>query len=131
MAERQIDPRLKKIIADGDTKTLVSYAMELGERVAGEDLGRTQIRNIYGMVKAFESKRTRDYDQLIMMLPKLRYAAARESRLKPLEEALSDGITLIGEDEERFRRFADFFEAVVAYHYAASEDRKKDKKERG
>jgi CRISPR type III-A-associated protein Csm2 len=128
MAQRQIDPRLKKIIADGDTDTLISYAMELGERVAGEDLGRTQIRNIYGMVKAFESKQPREYDHLKLMIPKLHYAAARESKLKPLVEALSDGIGLVEDDDKRFRRFASFFEAVVAYHYAASEDRKKKRR---
>jgi CRISPR-associated protein Csm2 len=120
MAQRKADPRLETIITKGDAKTLVSYAMELGEEVAGEDLTRTQIRNIYGMVKAFEAKQTRDYDELILMLPKLRYAAAREEKLKPLVEALSDAILLIGKDEKRFQRFARFFEAVVAYHYAAS-----------
>jgi CRISPR/Cas system CSM-associated protein Csm2 small subunit len=110
MAQRKADPRLETIITKGDAKTLVSYAMELGEEVAGEDLTRTQIRNIYGMVKAFEAKQTRDYDELILMLPKL----------KPLVEALSDAILLIDKDEKRFQRFARFFEAVVAYHYAAS-----------
>ena len=63
----------------------------------GIDLGTTntvvtvdrQIRNIYGMVKAFESRRPRDYDQLKLLIPKLHYAAARESKLKPLVEALT------------------------------------------
>jgi CRISPR-associated protein Csm2 len=128
MEQRRIDPRLKKIISQGDTDTLISYAMELGERVAGEDLGRTQIRNIYGMVKAFESRLPRDYDQLKLLIPKLHYAAARQGKLAPLVEALTDGITLIEGQDERFRRFANFFEAVVAYHYAASEDRKKSRR---
>jgi CRISPR-associated protein Csm2 len=128
MAEKRIDPRLRKIISEGDTDTLISYATELGERVAGEDLGRTQIRNIYGMVKAFESSRPRDYDQLKLLIPKLHYAAARQGKLTPLVEALTDGITLIEGQDERFKRFANFFEAVVAYHYAASEDRKKSRR---
>jgi len=130
MTKKRTDPRLNKIIADGDMDILISYAMELGQRVAGEDLGRTQVRNIYGMVKAFESKRDRDYDQLKLLIPKLHYAAARESKLVPLVEALSDSIMLVGKDAGRFKRFADFFEAVVAYHYAASEDRKKQKRRR-
>ena len=125
MEKKRIDPRLTKVIVQGDTDTLISYAMELGQRVAGEDLGRTQIRNIYGMVKTFESRQPHDYDQLKLLIPKLHYAAARESRLGPLVEALSDGITLIEDDANRFKRFTSFFEAVVAYHYAASKDRKK------
>jgi CRISPR-associated protein Csm2 len=128
MEQRRVDPRLTKIIEEGDTDTLISYAMELGQRVAGEELGRTQIRNIYGMVKAFESKGLREargYDQLKLLIPKLHYAAARESRLEPLVEALTSGIQLIEGKEERFKRFANFFEAVVAYHYAESEKRKR------
>jgi CRISPR-associated protein Csm2 len=125
MAQKRIDSRLNKIITEGDTDILISYAMELGQRVAGEDLGRTQIRNIYSMVKAFESKRPYDFDQLKLLIPKLHYAAARESKLTPLVEALSDGIRLVEDDDERFKRFANFFEALVAYHYAASEERKK------
>lgn len=128
MAQQRIDPRLKKIIVEGDTDTLISYALELGQRIAGRDLGRTQIRNIYGMVKGFESKQSHDYDQLKLLIPKLHYAAARESKLEPLVEALSGGIQLIEgreeEKKERFQRFANFFEAVVAYHYAESEKSK-------
>jgi CRISPR type III-A-associated protein Csm2 len=116
---------LTKIIEQGDTDTLISYAMELGQRVAGEDLGRTQVRNIYGMVKAFESKQPRDYDQLKLLIPKLHYAAAREPKLEPLVDALDSSIRLIEGQEDRFKRFASFFEAVVAYHYAQSEKRKR------
>ena len=96
MDNKRIDPRLVKIIAEGDTDTLISYAMELGQRVAEQDLGRTQIRNIYGMVKAFEAKRPHNYDQLKLLVPKLHYAAARQSKLTPLVTALSDGITFGG-----------------------------------
>jgi CRISPR type III-A-associated protein Csm2 len=124
MEQRRVDPRLTKIIEEGDTDTLISYAMELGQRVAGQDLGRTQIRNIYGMVKAFESKQPYDYDQLKLLIPKLHYAAARENKLEPLVEALTSSIQLIEGQEDRFKRFASFFEAVVAYHYAASQKRK-------
>ena len=127
MAQQRTDPRLDKTITEGDPDTLISYAMELGQRVADQDLGRTQIRNIYGMVKAFQSKRQRDYRQLKLLIPKLKYAAARQTKLTPLVEALSDGIQLVGNDADRFKNFADFFEAVVAYHYAASEERKKQR----
>jgi CRISPR-associated protein Csm2 len=94
--------------------------MELGQRAAGEELGRTQIRNIYDTIKALHSKRQRDYRKLILMLPKLQYAAARKSELKPLVDALCDGIQLVEGQDDRFENFVDFFEAVVAYHYVAS-----------
>ena len=124
---RSMASLLEKIIVERNVDTLVEYADYLGRRVAGEELGRTQIRNIYGMVKAFQSKRQSDLSQLKLMIPKLKYAAARESKLSPLVEALSKGIELVGTDPNRFKNFADFFEAVVAYHYVASEERKKQK----
>lgn len=125
MAQNDLKAKMRKIIVDGDTDELIGYALQLGQRVAGEELGRTQVRNIYGMVKGFESKQPRRYDQLKLLIPKLHYAAARESKLKPLVDALDCGIRLIEGKEDRFKRFASFFEAVVAYHYAESEKGKK------
>lgn len=127
MTQERTDPRLDKTISEGDPDTLIKYAMELGQRVAEQELGRTAIRNIYDMVKALQSKRLPDYRQLKLLIPKLKYAAARQPKLAPLADALSDGIWLVGNDANRFKNFADFFEAVVAYHYAASEERKKQR----
>jgi len=117
MAQNDLKTKMTNIIVNGDVDELIEYAMQLGQSLRKEELGRTQMRNIYGMVKTFETRRPRNYDQLKLLIPKLHYAAARESKLGDLVEALRVGIQLIDGQEDRFRRFASFFEAVVAYHY--------------
>jgi CRISPR type III-A-associated protein Csm2 len=128
-----MDPRLNQIINEGNADVLVSYARELGSSVAVDDLGRTQIRNIFGMIKQIQSTglggdNTR---RLKLLIPKLDYAAAREKKLKKLVESLTNGIQLVGNDPTKFNRFADFFEATVAYHYVVSEDKKDQRRQKG
>jgi CRISPR/Cas system CSM-associated protein Csm2 small subunit len=38
--------------------------------------------------------------------------------LEPLTKALTEGIPLVGDDQQRLRNLADFFEATVAYFMA-------------
>lgn len=125
MAHEKTDPKLEKIISQGDPEALIDVALKLGQSTAAEELGRTAIRNIYGMVKSLQSERQPDFRQLKLLIPKLKYAAARQPKLNQLTESLIDAIWLVGSDIDRFKHFADFFEAVVAYHYAASEELKK------
>jgi len=116
--------KLEQIIIHGNADILLEYSQQLGRQAAGEDLGRTQIRNIYGMVKKFQAKSNRDYQQLKLLIFKLKYAAAREKSLNTLVDALCEGIILVAENEIYFKNFANFFEAIVAYHYVASEEKK-------
>lgn len=118
------DPRVRQIIKYGDANLIIELSNELGRSLADADLGKTQIRNLFGMVKQLQSA---GYDDdtartLQLMVPKLVYAKARESKLEPLTDVL---VQAIGEVENRthFVRFAELFEAIVAYHYAASKAR--------
>jgi CRISPR-associated protein Csm2 len=124
--EKQPDPRLVKIIQQGDADTLISRAAELGNQAAQEDLSKSQIRNIYSMVKQYQADGgyARNARQIKLLIPKLSYAAAKESRLKQLANELMEAISLIN-GPEAFDHFVDFFEAIVAYHYAAQRSRRR------
>jgi CRISPR-associated protein Csm2 len=110
--------KLTQIIQHGDTDTLIEYAETVGNRAGKADLGTTQIRNIYGMVKQLQAQAQPDYDQLKLLIPKLKYAAAKQSALGQLTAVLSESIMMVEGDSDKFKRFCDFFEAIVAYHYA-------------
>ena len=109
---------LDAIICDGNAKLLVARAEELAERLI--DLPRHQIRRFFGTVRQIQhtwqnnpKKAQRD---LLLLKPKLAYQKRRIKPIEELEKDLSYAITLVGEDEERFNNFVDFFEAIVAYH---------------
>ena len=112
-----LDP---KVITEGG-KILVKTAEELGRQLAW-NLTTSQIRNIYSAVKKMQMKGELDTHKLLMLKPKLAYAAKRHERqskgINALRDVLTQAIDLVGNDSERFNRFVDFFEAILAYHKA-------------
>jgi CRISPR-associated protein Csm2 len=115
-----------RTIITGDTKALVDTAEKLGFDLKRGDLTTSQIRNIFGIVKKMEH---RDFssDELLLVKPKLAYAAARHNKagLTKLKDVLSDAIDVVVETDdeeiqaERFKQFVNFFEAILAYHREA------------
>ena len=97
---------------------LVSAAEKLGEKLA-RHLKTSQIRRIYSAVKKIQMSDEFRHNDLILLKPKLAYAAARNDAVRDLKDALSQGIDRVGEDPKRFKNFVDFFEATLAYHKAA------------
>jgi CRISPR-associated protein Csm2 len=83
-------------------------------------LTTSQIRNVYGFVKQMEM-RGFNSAEFVLLKPKLAYAAARANAdgARQLRDVLSWAIDEVGEDEQKFARFVDFFEAILAYHKAA------------
>lgn len=112
-----------KAIIDGNTVLLVDEAEKIGSDLARDRLTTSQIRNIYGAVKKFEGQKfsERTISELILLKPKLAYAAYRERAVKPLKDVLIDAIDEVRKNsiEERFKNFCKFFEAILAYHRAA------------
>ena len=107
---------LPEILA-GDSKKLVDDAEELGKYLAQrrgkiKEMTTSQIRNIFSEVKGM-----REFDkyEMDLLLPKLAYTA-RHEEVKDLQEVLDEAIRKVGDDKEKFERFRDFFEAIVAYH---------------
>ncbi len=95
-----------------------------------------QIRNIYSAVNRVRTdfittKNTEKIKrELILLKPKLAYAAGRDKVVKPLQELMSDVIDKVVKSEnfnKACENFFDFAEAMVAYHkfYSEKEEGKK------
>jgi CRISPR-associated protein Csm2 len=97
-------------------------------------LTSSQIRNVFTTTRQIEmnwpvhaeqEEFKEAVRQLILLKPKLAYQASRDRRggigMKVLYELLVPAIDLVGKNREYFQNFIDFFEAIVAYHTAASE----------
>lgn len=100
---------------------MVNEAERLGRRFAQENKVTTsQIRNIYGTVKKLEM---RGWDiqtkrQLLLLKPRLAYAAGRHGGgVVELKDIISIAIDHVN-NEADFKRFCQFFEAILAYHKA-------------
>jgi CRISPR-associated protein Csm2 len=111
--------RVQQVIQQGG-KILVQTAEYLGPQLHNGRLTTSQIRNVFGMVKQMEM-RGFDANEFILLKPKLAYAAARANTngARQLKEVLSWAIDEVGNDETKFARFVDFFEAILAYHKEA------------
>jgi len=116
--------RVQQAIQEGG-RALVELAEQVGRQAKNQGLTTNQIRNIYGLVKKMEMdyKMGREFSEhrLVMLKPKMAYAAARASGqgAKMLADVLSHAIDAVGSDTEKFPRFVDLFEAILAYHKAA------------
>ncbi len=111
--------QVQQAIREGG-KPLVDAAEKLGKHLVSRELTTSQIRNIYGMVKKMEMQEF-DPHEFILLKPKLAYAArrARSRGADDLKTVLSWAIDEVGSDTQKFSRFVDFFEAILAYHVAA------------
>ncbi len=106
-----------KVITEGGA-VLVNAAEQHGKQLA-RNLTTSQIRNIYGAVKKMQMRGELDTHKLVMLKPKLAYAAKRHGGgVETLRDVLTQAIDLVGNDSKKFNRFVDFFEAILAYHRA-------------
>jgi CRISPR-associated protein Csm2 len=113
------------IIRGDEPKMLVEEAEEAGKALAQQRLTKNQIRNIFGTVRQIQSswphaisaedEKTR-VRELLLLKPKLAYQAAREEKVRPLADVLDVAIDQVEGKRERFQRFVELFEAILAYH---------------
>jgi CRISPR-associated protein Csm2 len=118
----------RAIIVDGNTDLLIKRAKEIGKALKDAGLSMAQIRGIFGTVrriemrwteKAPEETREKAMRQLLLLQPKLEYQARRQKQVKGLKDVLIPAIEQVQGDRNRFGRFVEFFEAILAYHVAA------------
>lgn len=122
------DSTLQGIIKkDESAKWLVLFGERLGGYCAMSKVSSSQIRNAYGQVKKLElivsiRPETEELDalsqrKLMLMIPRLAYAAKRQGAMNELSNVLTRAIKntkTVGD----FMRFSQFFEAILAYHKA-------------
>ena len=110
---------IHRIITEGG-RPLVETAERLGRQFQQGGLTTAQIRNVFGVVKQMQMSGF-DPKKFILLKPKLAYAAARANKrgAEDFRNVISMAIDAVGESEENFQRFVDFFEAILAYHKAA------------
>jgi CRISPR-associated protein Csm2 len=120
-------PSVKDIMnADAIGEELVRFADQTGERLS-RDLKRAQIRTLFAEARKVEAQwettgEAAAMRQLNMLKPKLAYQAKRNPAVGPLQAVLTEAIEEVakaasGEPrQEKFQRFMDLFEAILAYH---------------
>jgi CRISPR-associated protein Csm2 len=98
---------------------------ELDRFTGGNAVTISQIRNIFGEVKRIESVLDSSDDwkrDFLFLRPKIAYAAARVlsksqySKIKEFRSVLEKAHAEVNGEKIRFKNFAKFFEAIVAYH---------------
>lgn len=110
-------------VEKGIDNTFVKWADGFGQEI-GRKVTTSQIRNIFGSVKKLEMGGDVDLPQLLLLKPRIAYARQRNRELAPLAEELTSAIDAVdaardpADQQERFRRFCQGFEAILAYHRA-------------
>lgn len=129
----------KAIIIEGQIDTLIESAEEIGRDLARNRLSSSQIRNVFGEVRRIEmnwpiykenmSEAEKEeaksaHRSAVLLRPKLAYQAKRErgAAVSQLKDALDPCLEILQKCNDPqnqriyFRRFVDFFEAILAYH---------------
>ena len=120
-----IQRALNAILVQGDYTSLPEFADSLARRL--RKVRVHQVRRLFGEVQRIEMLRTRSPEdarrRLLMLRPRIAYQTARQKDLQPLKEMVDEAVPLVHEEmEERFERFYELVEAVVAYHGAYGKD---------
>jgi CRISPR-associated protein Csm2 len=124
-------------IIGGDVDRLITSAESVGRGLQREGLTTSQVRGVFGTVRQIEGsvgRDTRELDseaarRLKLLVPRLAYQEGREREqsrrgrpqqgIRWLRAVLAPAIGLVGADVNRFRRFVEYFEAILAYHKAS------------
>ncbi len=131
---------IKTIIQKDQPEMLVKFAEDEGRELAHRRLTTSQIRHVFGQVRQIEAMwriptQHQQAERLLLLLkPRMAYQAAKENNegVARLRDTLTKAIDAVyestsagdAEREQRFRRFTELFEALLAYHKAGSEDGK-------
>ena len=110
-------------VANGIDQTFIQAADQFGRDISRR-VTTSQIRSIFGSVKKMEMGGEADMATLLLLKPRIAYAASRNRSLDTLKTVLTRAIDAVDkaqdkeQRQERFRRFCQGFEAILAYHRA-------------
>ncbi|MFU8861981.1 MAG: type III-A CRISPR-associated protein Csm2 [Cyclonatronaceae bacterium] len=119
---------ISSIIMDGFRKSGMDLTEQIGLNI--KDVTSSQIRIAYGEVTRLKMKEDVPIGEVLLLKPKLAYAAGRatshKDKYKYLRDVISHAVDVtcdesIDKDEQnkRFKNLAAFFEAILAYHKAS------------
>jgi CRISPR-associated protein Csm2 len=101
-----------------------NFGYKLADRREG--IKTNQVRNIFSTVLALRTKLKTEkafsediHNDLVLIKPKLAYAAGRQRNVRPLYDLLSHGITATVNSKDQVKGLENFIqlvESIVAYH---------------
>ncbi|MTJ49986.1 type III-A CRISPR-associated protein Csm2 [Dolichospermum sp. UHCC 0259] len=132
-------------LKDYPIRTLVKQAELLGYHLKAEKLETNQIRKFLDAINQIKYILALDDDEriknakteeekeklkfskieteIVLLKPKLAYAAARQKAVKPLNEVMSFAIDRVKTTQD-FYRLVQFIESIIAYHKEADSSRR-------
>ncbi|HEY9865932.1 MAG TPA: type III-A CRISPR-associated protein Csm2 [Candidatus Obscuribacterales bacterium] len=134
--ENHIKSDKLKSLKDYSIRELVKHAQEFGPYLKEQKLQTNQIRKFLDAINRLKVKIAQNADQstqnseqnnktvfskiepeVVLLKPKLAYAAARQPAAKPLSKVISVAIDKVHSIED-FERLVQFIESTIAYHKA-------------
>lgn len=104
-------------------RDLVKHAEEFGPYLKQKGLETNQVRKFLDAVNRLKADLAETGEfakvetEVVMLKPKLAYAAARQRAAKPLNEVMSAAIDKVHSKED-FERLVQLVESIIAYHKA-------------
>jgi CRISPR type III-A-associated protein Csm2 len=108
----------RQIIEQGDAVGLVRTAERVGPSLG---VNPAQLRRFFGEVRRIEmlwsqpGAEERARRRAILLEPRLNYQVQRQAQVRPLKNVLQLCLEFATADRERFQRFVEFYEALIAY----------------
>jgi len=130
--EKQIERKFKEVLSKFDNnielnsvenidEQSILFSEFFGRYLVFLDLSTSQIRNVYGEVMRLKMKGL-NANELVLLKPRLAYSTERKGTdgsrkfREVIEKALDKVIFTKEKQNELFQNFANFFEAILAYH---------------
>ncbi|PLZ88506.1 type III-A CRISPR-associated protein Csm2 [Fischerella muscicola CCMEE 5323] len=104
-------------------RDLVKHAEEFGPYLKQQRLETNQVRKFLDAVNRLKADLAETGEfakvetEIVLLKPKLAYAAARQRAAKPLGEVMSAAIDKVHSKED-FERLVQLLESIIAYHKA-------------
>lgn len=108
-------------IENGADEALPDYAEFMGKAMADNKLTSSKIRSVYGEIKRIQmGEFAKEKASFYLLRPKVAYAVGRDKENIGLQlfKLVFDKSAKCVKDKDTFLHFANFMEAVLAYHRA-------------
>ncbi len=113
-------------LKDYPIRELVTHAEKFGKELRSQRLETNQIRKFLDAINRSKAKLAGDSNSefstieadVVLLKPKLAYAAARQDVVKPLSKVISAAIDKVTSKAD-FERLVQLVESIIAYHKEA------------